>query len=544
MISLRPYQRQCLDNLYDWFRRHPEGHPIVNACVGSGKSIMLAQLCHEAVTGFERRSRLLMIVPSKELCEQNLHKLSTLAKDLRIAVLSASLGRRDAIHHADVVIGTIGTLHKRGDRLGYFDLLMIDECHLVNRQESGMYRELVSALRQHNSHLRVVGWTGTPFRGNGVWLTEGDKALFTDIAAHVGMSDLLQQGYLSPLVSAKPDTQISADNLKTSNGDYVIADLAKLLDRDDLTDSIARQIVANGQSRAKWLVYCVTVEHAVHMAQALKKLGIACDVISATTPKIERERSIARFRTGQIRCICNVAVLTTGFDVPEVDLIALVRNTKSPVLYVQIAGRGMRTATGKTDCLWLDFTDTTARLGPVNQIHGRPEPKVKTRQAVPSVKTCGVCGAVADVGQSACATCGVAFPVAQPKLNDSVSDADVLLIGKRTLPVDDIFAHSYLSKKTGKSYLSVRFRSGLQTYSKNLMLGFDGYAGVKAMRELNSLVNTEQDSLPETAESVLRAINGGLIHFKPITEIEVDFDSPYKDITAFIQGERHADTSQ
>lgn len=185
---LRPYQRIGLDDLYQWFRVNPTGNPIVNACVGAGKSIMLAQLCHEAVTGFDGRARLLMITPSKELCEQNMNKLQHLAKDIRFGVISASLGRKDAIHDKDVVIGTIGSLHKRGEKLGYFDLVLIDECHLVNRAETGMYRQLIKSLQAHNSNVRVVGWTGTPFRGNGIWLTEGKDRLFTDVAVHIGMT--------------------------------------------------------------------------------------------------------------------------------------------------------------------------------------------------------------------------------------------------------------------------------------------------------------------------------------------------------------------
>ena len=536
-MKLRPYQRQCLDSLYDWFRQNTSGHPIVNACVGAGKSIMLAQLCHDAVNGFEGRARLLMIVPSKELCEQNMRKLQAMTKNIRFGVISASLGRKDFAHDKDVIIGTIGSLHKKGGKLGYFDLVLIDECHFVNRAETGMYRQLINDLLAHNSRLRVIGWTGTPFRGNGIWLTEGKDALFNDIAAHVGMSQLLQEGFLAPLVVANSDTQISADNVKTNGGDYVIAELAQLLDRNDLTIKIAGDIIRHGKDRNKWLVYCVTVEHATHMAEALTDRGIATVVVSAKTHKTQRESYIARFRAGRIRCICNVAVLTTGFDVPEVDMIALVRNTKSPVLYVQIAGRGMRTAPGKNDCLWLDFTDTTARMGPVNHISGRPEPKAKERiDDAASQKLCPECGAVAVSGQTACALCGHAFQIAQPKLNSQASSADILLIGKKLLPVDDVWCHSAVSKKSGKPYLSVRAMSGLQSHSKNLMLGFEGYAGQIARIELSRLLSPTE-AIPDTVDAAMRAFHAGIIEFREFSHMEVDFDSPYKEITRFIEAE-------
>lgn len=545
--SLRPYQRGGIDSLYHWFRTNPTGHPIVNACVGAGKSIMLAQLCQEAVNGFEGKARLLMITPSKELCEQNMHKLQSLAKNIRFGVISASLGRKDFIHDKDVVIGTIGSLHKRGEKLGYFDLVLIDECHLVSRIENGMYRQLITMLQRHNSNVRVVGWTGTPFRGNGIWLTEGKDRLFTDIAAHIPMTKLLQEGFLSPLVLADATTQVSAESIKTTAGDYVIAELAALLDKDELTATIADEIITHGADRKKWLVYCVTVEHATHISIALTDRGITCQVISAKTPKKEREQIIARFKSGLIRCICNVAVLTTGFDVPEVDMIALVRNTKSPVLYVQIAGRGMRIAPGKDNCLWLDFTDTTARLGPVNQVYGRNEPKKKKEINETTVKTCPECGGACPPSVNNCALCGYVFPPPAININPSLSGAEILLMGKVILPVDEIYCNSAISKKNGKPYLVIKVRSGLTSYSKNLMLGWDGYAGSKAAKDFITLVNrnyiqsddVEPFPIIDEIETVMRNLESGYIVFKPYTHIEIDFNTPYKDITKFIQEETH-----
>ena len=538
--SLRPYQRGGIDSLYHWFRTNPTGHPIVNACVGAGKSIMLAQLCQEAVNGFEGKARLLMITPSKELCEQNMHKLQSLAKNIRFGVISASLGRKDFIHDKDVVIGTIGSLHKRGEKLGYFDLVLIDECHLVNRAETGMYRQLIAMLQRHNSNVRVVGWTGTPFRGNGIWLTEGKDRLFTDIAAHIPMTKLLQEGFLSPLVLAAATTQVSAESIKTTAGDYVIAELAQLLDKAELNETIADEIIIHGAERKKWLVYCVTVEHATHMSQALIDRGITCQVISAKTPKKERELIITRFKSGLIRCICNVAVLTTGFDVPEVDMIALVRNTKSPVLYVQIAGRGMRIAPGKDNCLWLDFTDTTARLGPVNQVYGRNEPTKKKELTEAIVKTCPECGTSCPPGVGSCAMCGYVFPPPEININATLSGAEILLMGKVKLPVDEIYCNSAISKKNGKPYLVIKVRSGITSYSKNLMLGWEGYAGSKALKDFLILLN-EPISLPfYDIETVMRELDCGHANFKQFTHIEVDFNTPYKDITKFIQEEAHA----
>lgn len=302
---------------------------------------------------------------------------------------------------------------KRAHQLGHVDLLLVDEAHLISPSEQTLYRKLIDELRRYCPALRVIGWTGTAFRGDGIWLTQ--HGLFTHVAARVTMGELLRGGYLAPLVAAQPSVQIDTEGVRTSGGDYVVSALAAASDKAEIVTCACAEIVRLAAERRRWLIFAVTVEHAVHIASELRHAhGIACEVISAKTPKSEREARIAAFHAGHLRALVNVAVLTTGFDAPEVDCIALLRATKSPVLYVQIAGRGMRTAPGKTDCLWLDFTTTTASLGPVDAIKGRAKPKPRAvGEAVAPVRTCDACGNPSPAGCTACLTCGAIFPDAE-----------------------------------------------------------------------------------------------------------------------------------
>lgn len=531
-MTLRPYQRAVIDQLYDWFLANQEGNPIVAACVGAGKSIMIAALCHEAARGFDVRARVLVVVPSKELAEQNLSKLVAVAPDLNIGILSASLGRKDYVQDKDVVLGTVGTLAKRADRLGLIDLILIDECHLVSRTDTGQYRELIRGCQRNNAAVRVIGWTGTPFRGNGVWLHDGEQRLFTDIAARVTLRDLLDQGYLAPLVIAPPKTQITGEGVGTSNGDYIVSQLAQRLDNPEITQRIAGELVDLGAERKKWMVFCVTVEHAQHMAAELQGRGIACAVVSAGTPKAERERLIVAFRAGHLRALVNVAVLTTGFDVPDVDLIALVRNTKSPVLYVQIAGRGMRTSPAKQDCLWLDFTDTTALLGPVDEIAGRSEPKKKEPGAAP-FRLCDKCGANNKAGAAVCEKCGAAFPPPASMVNTVHSQAGVLSGVPRleVMPVDGISYTVRESKKDKTPYLRVEFQCGFDTYNANLLLSHEGFARHKAIAEWRRL--TAPASSPKDSHEAARLLNSGAVALRQIQGITVDMNSKWKNVVNY-----------
>ena len=347
MMVLRPYQEAVLDSLWSWFHRHDDGNPIVVAAVGAGKSLMIAALAKRANAEFPG-TRILVLVHQKELLSQNVDKIRRIWPEANVGIFSAALGRKQL--GCQITYATIGSIYKKAHELGRIDIVLADECHLINPKSEGMWRSFLTDLAKYNPGARTIGWTGTEFRGNGVYLTATPTALFSHIAAKVTMKELLDLGYLSPLTPGATVTQVEADGVKTSGDDYVVHELAKITDTEELVEATASEICVLGADRKRWLVFAVTIQHAGHMRDALIKRGISAAMVSAETPQAERDALILQFRSGALRCLVNVAVLTTGFDVPEIDFIALLRATKSPVLYVQIAGRGMRLADGKTDC--------------------------------------------------------------------------------------------------------------------------------------------------------------------------------------------------
>jgi DNA repair protein RadD len=117
--------------------------------------------------------------------------------------------------------------------------------------------------------------------------------------------------------------------------------------------------------RKAWLVFCTGVKHAEHVAEVLRQHGVATECVLGETPKKERERIIADFKAGRIRALTNANVLTTGFDYPDIDLIAMLRPTMSASLYVQMAGRGMRVKSHTDHCLVLDFAGVVEAHGPI-----------------------------------------------------------------------------------------------------------------------------------------------------------------------------------
>lgn len=424
-ISLRPYQERVLADLWAWFEAHGDGDPIVEACVGAGKSVLIAELCRRAIEQAPG-TRILMVVHVMELIQQNAEKLRHVWPGAPVGIYSASVGSRQ-IGRA-ITYATIGSVYKRAHELGHVDIVLVDEAHMVSPNEATMYRRLIDELRARCPLLRVVGWTGTAFRGDGVWLTQ--HGLFTHVAARVTMAELLADGFLAPLVTAPIETRIDTTGVCMQGGDYVVSALARASDKAELVTKACAELVRLAVDRKRWLVFAVTVEHAHNLANELRQVhGIACAVVSAKTPKAEREAAIRAFRAGRLRAIVNVAVLTTGFDVPELDCIALLRATRSPVLMVQIAGRGMRTAPGKDDgCLWLDFTDTTATLGPVDAIRGRARKLASANEKRDApVKYCDACGNPNPTAVLECASCGHLFPAPQRVTHSAIASAAAVL---------------------------------------------------------------------------------------------------------------------
>jgi DNA repair protein RadD len=500
-MKLRDYQSRALDELWAWFGKHTDGNPIVEAAVGAGKSLMIAALAQRADTEFPG-TRILVLVHQKELLEQNVEKLMAIWPMADVGIYSAAAGRKQL--GRQITYATIGSIYKQAYNLGRIDIVLADECHLINPRETGMWRQFLNDLARTCPHARTIGWTGTPFRGNGVWLTAGDEALFTHIAARVTMRELLDLGFLSPLVPATTVTRIDASEVRTSGDDYVVADLARVTDREELVEATCDEIVQLAADRKRWLVFAVTIEHAQHVCDALARRGVSAAVVSAETPKHDRAALIKAFRMGQIRCLVNVAVLTTGFDVPQVDFIALLRATKSPVLYVQIAGRGMRLATGKDNCLWADFTDTTERMGPVDAIKGRLPSAARKGEA--PTRLCPECGSQNPASATECVDCGFQFPEPERIKHGMHASAAAVLSSQQERLIEEVVIDEVryrLHTKPGSPpSLRTEYVAGLQVAAKEwICLSHSGYARTRA--ESWWTARSKIDAIPGSAEQAI-----------------------------------------
>jgi DNA repair protein RadD len=410
--------------------------PLVVLPTGSGKSLIAADAARRAHVA---SLRTLIIAPTRELVQQDADAVATVSGGALMSSLAcAGLGPVDL--SGNLVIGTPQTLARRIDEIGHIDLLVIDEAHRLGREATGQIYTIITALRGRNPKLMVLGLTATPFRFDSGKLTEGADRVFDTVAYEIGYLELVKQGYLAPLVGPQQEIErLGVEGLRLVGGDYAAADLARF-DETALTARIADQINALGAERKSWLVFGCSVEHAAHLAEAIRERGVDARLLTGTTPSRERAKLVAGFKAGNIRCLVGVDVFSTGFDAPGVDLIGIARPTCSPVWHVQSTGRGTRRAVGKQNCLVLDFAGNFARLGPIDAPHIRAKgQRARDDRDSPLARRCPHCAAIIAARAASCPVCGTALIESRPRRTDKLSpEAEADISGVRILPVQRV----------------------------------------------------------------------------------------------------------
>jgi len=440
VIELRPYQRESIDATYQHWEAGG-GDSLIVIPTGGGKSLIIAQLLKELRHDYPLM-RICIVTHVKELIAQNYMEFIKIWPDAHAGIHSAGIGRRDT-HHPILFCG-IQSVWNKADMLGKFDLILVDEAHLISRKAESMYGKFFKSLREIYPDMRILGLTATPYRLDSGRLDKGDDKMFDEIVYEANVSDLIEQGYLSQLISKATKAEINVTGVHRRGGEFIASELEQAAMANDLVRRAAEEIVARGQDRKAWLCFCAGVDHAIAMRDALRELGVNAEEIDGETPKEQRDRLIRNFRDGHIKCLTSVNVLSIGFNVPHVDLIALLRPTESAGLYIQQVGRGFRKATGKENCLVLDFAGNVRKHGPVNMVVGKDKSKkagdVEEEKQTPC-KECPYCNTYIPIATRTCPYCEYEWPVKEePKHAPKPEDVDILSKSKDAglMPVLDI----------------------------------------------------------------------------------------------------------
>ncbi|EHK2872738.1 DEAD/DEAH box helicase [Vibrio parahaemolyticus] len=362
MYTLRPYQADSVKAVIHYFRKHSTPAVIVLP-TGAGKSLVIAELARLA------KGRVLVLAHVKELVEQNHAKYE--GYDLKGAIFSAGLGRKET--DQQVVFASVQSVVRNLDSFkNQFSLLVIDECHRVPDDKNSSYQKVITHLRELNPGIKVLGLTATPYRLGMGWIyqyhTRGqvrteESRFFRDCIFELPIRYLLDENFLTPArMMDAPVLSYDFSQLKPANtGRYKEAEMDMVIDKAKrATPQIVEQIIQYARERKGVMIFAATVRHAQEIHGLLPEGETA--IVIGDTPTPERDAIIQAFKNREIKYLVNVSVLTTGFDAPHVDLIAILRPTESVSLYQQIVGRGLRLSEGKNECLVLDYAGNSYDL--------------------------------------------------------------------------------------------------------------------------------------------------------------------------------------
>ena len=520
-MKLRPYQSDAIDALYTYFEHH-DGHPIVATPTGSGKSVILAGFIHRALAG-DPLAGVTVITHRKELIEQDASAILRYWPEAPLGIYSSGLKSRDI---QQITVAGIQSIHGSPGAFAHTDLIIIDECHLLSKTAGTMYRRFIACVQQYQPKVKVVGLTATPYRMDSGLLHKGKDRIFTDIAYEANVVDLIRDGYLSPLISRAGKTRADLSGLHTRAGDFIPAELSERMDKADLVNAACLEMMAYGQDRKSWLVFCSGVVHAGHVAACLQYYGIDAHMVCGATPSADRARLLADFKAGKIRCLTNADLLTVGFDHPGIDLIGFLRPTQSVGLYVQMAGRGLRIADGKENCLVLDFAGNVMRHGPIDHVCiTQQDAKEKGGNVVAPAKECPECAVLVHCAVMICPVCDYAWPA--PDKHDRTADDAPIIGGKgpQRHAVTSVLYHRHEPAGRAPS-LRVDYWCGFKTFST--WLGIESEKDYPA-KLANRWFQRRGFMMPHTVDDALYLLAEN--DLPEPTSIEVERNGKYWNVT-------------
>lgn len=447
-------------------------HPIVVAPTGSGKSFMICDFIDHYLTQHPS-ARILVLSHIQEILEQDFDALEEFFEGFAVGLYSAGL---DSKVIDKITVAGIQSVWRRPELFKDVEIVIVDECHLVTIKQNGMYRKFLSKLT-----ATYIGFTATHFRLGHGYIHIGPNNLFNHIAYDMSepaiFNRLVEEGYLTKLITKATLMKMDTEGIKIRARDFALNELSHRFDRIAVTDAAVDEIIEFGFNYKKWLIFAIDIDHAEHITHTLFMKGINAAVVHSKMDA-DRKSVVRGFKNGNYRAVVNVDILKMGLDVPDIDLIVMLRPTKSPVIHVQAIGRGLRPHPSKTHCLVLDFAGNTKRLGPINDVRIKQKEKGKGT-GDPIVKECPNCQALVHPSVRVCDICGHEF-VFKTNLTAQAGTAEIVRSTVAQWYKIDRVTYALHDKLGKPTSLKVTYRIGLQTFSEWICFDHDGFAKYSA----------------------------------------------------------------
>lgn len=498
-MILRDYQTDAITAFFDGVRAGSMSG-IISAPTGSGKSAIMADICRTMLVEYPH-TKILVCTHRYELISQDEKELKRYYPEAKTGIYSAGLKSRDTSER--VVFCGIQSVANRGYEFGKVDLLIIDEAHKVSSTDGTSYAKFIQALKVVNPKLVILGLSASPYRLNSGLLYEGEDRLFDTLYYEIDVLRLINEGYLCQVISKGGVSKIELQDIGTVAGEYNQKELECAANNTALTRKAVDEMVKYGEDRKSWIVFCTGIDHADAVCKEITSRGVSCRVVSSEVDPDERTQILREFKSGLIRCLVNINVLTEGFNAPEIDMVVLLMATKSPAKFCQACGRGMRICEGKEDCLILDFGGNTSRLGTIDAIIPPAGRRAGNGSGQAPVRECPNCHTYNHISVMVCPSCGYQYPVPPPHKLEAYEGA---VLSTQEEPkwaiVDGINYSRHIGRDGKKDTLRCDFMTDLQykPISVWLCVEHTGYAKKRAdmyIRAVGGKANTIEEALKE-----------------------------------------------
>lgn len=340
-MDLRPYQVEAVADARAQLAAGKKRCLIILP-TGGGKTVVAAEIIHRAQ---ERGSRVLFLAHRRELIKQTADKLQRFG--VRHGIIMGS--ERRALQHL-VQVASVQTLAHHLDLLPHVDLIFFDEAH---HAAAGSYTKVLERYPK----ARVVGLTATPWRLDGRGLAD----VFDGHVIVRTPKQLKDEGYLVP-VGGWEFEAIDTSRARVSRGDYAVKDLSEEAAKPRVVGDIVEEWLRYAEG-ARTVVFAVSIDVSKLLVEKFKEQGVAAEHVDGEMANGDRDAVLARLRSGVTRVVSNCNVLTEGFDCPELEVCVLARPTLSTALYLQMVGRVLRPAAGKTTARIHDHAGCLAAHG-------------------------------------------------------------------------------------------------------------------------------------------------------------------------------------
>lgn len=498
-IQARYYQDEAAEAPFAYFEENSVGNPLIALPTASGKSIVIPLFLQKVYTRYPLSNmRALVIVPGKELVKQNADKMNKILPFVSVGLNCDGLKRRDT--QQNIIIGTPGSIVSMVEQIGNIDLILVDEAHTIPESDAAIINQIIAYLKNSNPYLRLIGLTATPYDNYGTIIRHDPKtgkctSLFSHmIYSRISPEDFLEfihKGWLCQVVAVKTSTSYDISQVGMSRGEYNQKQAQQAVDKEELTRLAVTEMIDKfrATNRHCGLVFSTGISHAEHICEEIQAQGMRAGVIHSKMSDGACDIILEQFHTGQLDFLVNNGKLTTGYDFPAIDFIAVIRHTCSIPLWVQIVGRGLRPYDWlnpaqyipgfeytKDKTILMDFGDNTSRLGPIDAPQFKKRQKGDTGDA--PVKICPVthCKAYNYASARYCYNCDHEFKFEVKFTGQSSGDSPM----SNTEPVRDwvnVQFVNYTKVVTGNSHaLKVIYHVGSKTYSELICLEHTSHA--------------------------------------------------------------------